>query len=143
MAINQPTAGPPTVGFRPILLIFCLLIAMAPRFACSGQGPLVREKYPAFSTGMFADAVIETLNKGTILLADGLTITEADLKKALAAEEPDLQKQLEKNLIFVLEQETVRRAVLRGAKKGQSVRTARTTTPALNNSSPARLRGCR
>ena len=118
MSINQPTTGPLTVGFLPILAIFCILIAMAPRFACSEQGPLVREKFPALSSGMFADAVIETLEKGTILLADGLTITEADLKKALAAEKPDLQKQLEKNLIFVLEQETVRRAVLREAKKG-------------------------
>jgi thiol-disulfide isomerase/thioredoxin len=99
-------------------MIFCIIIAMAPRFACSEQGSLVREKFPALSSGMFADAVIETLDKGNILLAEGLTITEADLKKALAAEQPELQKQLEKNLIFVLEQETVRLALVREAKKG-------------------------
>lgn len=118
MFINQQTAGPLTFEYRLIMMIFCILFAMAPGFAISGQGPLVRDKYPAFSSGMFADAVIETLDKGTVLLADGLTITEADLDKALASEDPGLQKQLENNLIFVLEQETVRQALVREAKKG-------------------------
>lgn len=66
---------------------------------------------------MFAPAIIESLDKGFVLQANGLTITEKDLQQAIASEDPKIQKQLAKDLMFVLEQETVNQLLVREAKK--------------------------
>jgi thioredoxin 1 len=77
---------------------------------------MLRDKFPALSSGLFATAVIESLGKGIVLQASGLTITENDLQRAIATEEPKIQKELAKDLLFVLEQEAVRQLLVREAK---------------------------
>lgn len=98
------------------MLICSVCIALSPWFALADQESTVREKYPNLSTGMFDGAVLAPLEKGMVLVADWLLISEADLLQTVAAEEPELQKQLAKDLFFVLEQVTIRRLLVREAK---------------------------
>lgn len=115
MPINQLTTQQTIAGL--FLLICSICIALPPRFALAGKGPTVRDKFPDLSSGMLAGAALASLDTGTVLLADGLAVSEADLMQAIAGEEPAIQKQLAKDLFFVLEQETIRRLLVREAKK--------------------------
>lgn len=103
--------------FRHIALICCVFVALEPRIVSGNNGPMLRDKFPGLSSGVFATAFIESLEKGTVLQVNGLTITEKDLQQAIASEDPKIQKQLAKDLLFVLEQETVHQLLVREAKK--------------------------
>lgn len=117
MITNQPETGQCRAIFQHIVQLFCFFITLEAQSASGNTGPLLRDKFPALSSGMLAGALLATLDKGTVLVADGLTISEADLMQAIASEEPELQKQLQKNLFFFLEQEMIRRLIVREAQK--------------------------
>lgn len=115
MPINRRTIKKPIA--RLFLLIGSACIALSPHFAMAEEEATVKDKFPDLSSGVLAGAALATLDRGTVLMADGLTVSEADLTKAIAAEEPEMQKQLAKDLFYVLEQEAVHRLLLREAKK--------------------------
>jgi thiol-disulfide isomerase/thioredoxin len=73
--------------------------------------------YPEFANGFFKSAKLETMDDETLLLADGFTISRSEIAGALEGQDPKIRQQLEKNLIFVLEQETIRRVLLNEAQK--------------------------
>lgn len=102
--------------FRHIALIFCIFLAFAPQVVSGNTAPMLRDKFPALSSGMFATAFLESLDKGVVLETNGLKISDEDLQQAIATEDPKMQK-LAKNLLFVLEQETIRQLLVREAKK--------------------------
>lgn len=114
MPISRQTTKQTIAGL--FLLICSVCVALSPRYALANQEWTVREKFPNLSTGMFDGAVLAPLDKGMVLVADWLLISEADLMQSIAAEEPELQKQLAKDLFFVLEQVTIRRLLVREAK---------------------------
>jgi len=74
-------------------------------------------RYPGLATGMLKSAVLAPLDKETLLVADGLTVTRSQLLEGIKGQEPKLRVQLEKNLFFLLEQEAVRRMLLIEAEK--------------------------
>jgi thiol-disulfide isomerase/thioredoxin len=85
--------------------------------AADKKAPTLGDTYPSFASGIFAPAIITSLDRGIVLVADDISISELDLKEEISSEDPKLQKQLEKDLLFVLEQALVRKILVREAKK--------------------------
>jgi len=103
---------------RNILLVFSLLIILhAYGIARAGTAITVDAGYPGLASGILGSAKLEPMNKNTLLVADGFKIGLADIMDAIKGQEPKLRRQLEKNLFFVLEQETVMRVLLSEAQK--------------------------
>ena len=116
MIMNRTTRRTLAV-FRNLALTFCIFIALTPQVVSGNTAPMLRDKFPALSSGMFATAFLESLDKSIVLEVSGLKISEKDLQQAIAAEDPKMQKQLAKDLLFVLEQETIKQLLVREAKK--------------------------
>jgi thiol-disulfide isomerase/thioredoxin len=74
-------------------------------------------RYPGLATGLLRSAVLAPLADDTLLEADGLVITQQQLQAGIQEHEPKLQSQLQKNLLFVLEQEATRLILLQEAQK--------------------------
>lgn len=74
-------------------------------------------RYPGLAAGLLKSAVLAPLDKGTLLVADDFSIKDSQLLEVLKDQDPKLRRQLEKNLFFLLEQETVRRILLNEAQK--------------------------
>jgi thiol-disulfide isomerase/thioredoxin len=73
--------------------------------------------YPEFAQGFLKSAKLETMDGENLLKADGFTITRSEIAGAIEDQDQKIRQQLEKNLIFVLEQETIRRVLLNEAQK--------------------------
>ena len=73
-----------------IALLFFIFIALTPEIVSGNSGPMLRDKFPGLSSGMFATAFIESLDNGVVLEVSGLTITEKDLQRVIATEDPKL-----------------------------------------------------
>jgi len=97
-----------------VLWMLVLLLLTAPRTAAADT---VENRYPGLATGLLKSAVPASLDKDTLLAADGFTIKQSQLLKGIQGQEPKLRGQLEKNLFFLLEQEAVRRVLLSEAQK--------------------------
>jgi thiol-disulfide isomerase/thioredoxin len=103
---------------RNILLVFLFMIILhADGIARAGTTVTVDARYPGLSSGVLSSAKLEPMDKNTLLIAGGVKISLADINAAIKDQEPKLRRQLEKNLFFVLEQETVMRILLSEAKK--------------------------
>lgn len=94
--------------------LLVLLILTVPRTADTAT---LDSRYPALSSGLLGTAELVPLDKDTLLVADGFTIKHSQLLESIKDNDPALRGQLEKNLLFVLEQEAVRRVLLNQAKK--------------------------
>lgn len=77
----------------------------------------VNTRYPGLVSGALGSATLETLEKGTLLMSAGVTITEADLLNIVNSQTLGLRGQLEKNLLFLLEREADRRLLLAEVEK--------------------------
>ncbi|MFO7555674.1 MAG: thioredoxin family protein [Desulfobacterales bacterium] len=96
-----------------LLMLYCLT-AGAPQAV---NAATLDERYPGLAAGLLKSAVLAPLDDDTLLIADGVTIKRSQLLAGINNHEPKLRDQLEKNLVFVLEQEAVRRILLSEAKK--------------------------
>ena len=93
---------------RTAVCRFCLFILPFTLAAGLTQGaePVSFEtRYPGISTGMLKSAILEPMDEDTLLLADDIHIRRSELLDSLKDQEPKLRAQLEKNLLFVLEQQ--------------------------------------
>jgi len=96
------------------LLLLFWLAAGAPQAV---NAVTLDEQYPGLAMGLLKSAVLAPLDDDTLLIADGVTIKRSQLLEGIKNHEPKLRRQLEKNLVFVLEQEAVRRILLSAAQK--------------------------
>jgi thiol-disulfide isomerase/thioredoxin len=96
------------------LLLLVLLAAGACRTAAAAT---LEARYPGLASGLLRSAVLAPLADDTLLEADGVDITRPQLLAGIQAHEPKLQAQLEKNLLFVLEQEAMRQILLKEAQQ--------------------------
>lgn len=101
-------------GCRTFFLI--ILILSAGLSTESGAATL-GDRYPGLSTGLLQSAVLTSLDDETLLTAEGLTIRRSKLMEGIRDHDPGLRAQLEKNLMFVLEQEAVMQILLLEARK--------------------------
>lgn len=104
-------------GLSCFLVIPFALIVLLAGFAVHGHALTINETYPGLLSGILGSASLEPLGKGRVLIAGEVSITEADLKKALKSQDPKMRGQLEKNLLFLLEQEATQRLLLAEAHK--------------------------
>jgi len=74
-------------------------------------------RYPDLAHGFLKSATLETMDDDTLLKADEFTIRKSDIVGTIQRQDPKIRPQLEKNLIFILEQETIHRVLLNEAQK--------------------------
>ena len=65
----------------------------------------VEAAYPGLATGILKNAKLAKLNRGVLLIAEGVKIDESMLKKVIMGAKPELHTQLKKNRFFILEQQ--------------------------------------
>ena len=101
-----------------VLMTFLSTWILLSNAIVQGAGEVtVDAKYPGLGLGILGSAKLEPMDGDTLLVADGFKISQAELMDAVKEQEPKLRRQLEKNLLFVLEQEATRRILLREAQK--------------------------
>jgi thiol-disulfide isomerase/thioredoxin len=104
----------------PYKIIYVLFVGLLYFFVAPAIGAEVdtlESRYPEFAQGFLKSAKLETMDDETLLNADGFTITRSEIADVIEDQDQKIRQQLEKNLIFVLEQETIRRVLLNEAQK--------------------------
>ena len=96
------------------VLLLSLLAACIAQTVCAAK---LADHYPGLVTGLLKSAMLTPMDDGTLLAADGVTIKRSQLLQGITGQPPKIRAQLEKNLIFVLEQEAVQRILLSKARK--------------------------
>ncbi len=97
-----------------LIVFLLLLVSGGPRAFAAAT---LETGYPGLASGMLKSAVLTPLDVDTLLTADGVTIERAKLLAGIQNQVPKLRTQLEKNLLFVLEQEATRQILLDEARK--------------------------
>jgi thiol-disulfide isomerase/thioredoxin len=95
--------------------LLCLLLIAA--WAPPALADTLHNRYPGVSTGLLKSAHLEQMEGEILLLADGIEIKRSELLAGIKDQEPKLRAQLQKNLLFVLEQETTLKVLRREAHK--------------------------
>ena len=93
------------------------IMVLSVGIAFGAQVVTVDDKYPGLASGVLGSAKLDALDEDTLLTADGLMINKTELMETVNAQEPKLHRQLEKNLLFVLEQEVTRRVLVNEAER--------------------------
>ena len=84
--------------------------------ALAENAPAVESVYPGLATGVLQSAILEEMDKGTLLQGDGVEIQASFAEKTLGQVKPEIRKELEKNMFFLLEQEAIQGLIRRDAK---------------------------
>jgi len=95
-----------------ILLLFSPFVAISTVHAVT-----MEERYPDLPVSLLKSAVLAPLDEDVLLVSDGVTIRQAQLRDILASQDPELRPQLEKNLLFILEQQAVEQILINEANK--------------------------
>jgi thioredoxin 1 len=100
-----------------------VLVALSYVTACTKEEPkakvevvTVEERYPGVSTGMLKNAKLTDLKPELVAEAGGTAITGADLQSMLQELPQEYLPQLQKNMIFLLDQRVARTILLQEAK---------------------------
>ena len=84
--------------------------------ALAESAPTVESVYPGLAAGVLQSATLSGMNKGLVLQGDGVEIQASFAEKILGQVKPEIRKELEKNMFFLLEQEATREFIKRDAK---------------------------
>ena len=76
----------------------------------------VESIYPGLSTGVLQSATLADMDKGTLLQGDGVEIQTSFAEKIFGEVTPEIRKELEKNMFFLLEREATREFIRRDAR---------------------------
>ena len=76
----------------------------------------VEQAYPFLASTILKSAKILNMEKGLLLTLDGMEIPESHLTEIVGKAEPSIRPELRKNLFFLLEQETMKKILVREAK---------------------------
>lgn len=106
--------GRPQLYFFEVLLGVLFFFIFTPAFGAAAA--TMQDQYPDFARGFLKSARLDSLPEDLLLQTDGVSITLSDLTNIIKDQEPKIRGQMERNLIFVLEQEAVRRILLREAQ---------------------------
>ncbi len=104
-----------------ILLMAVVLFQMpSARGSDQTEERTVEQTYPGLATGLLKSAKLTKLKNGVLLTAEGVQIDESMLNEMFKDAKPEIQKQLNKNLFFILEQQVIQKILLHQAyKSGQ------------------------
>jgi len=120
MNIQQPIAYAGEMGAAVLgvgFLVACLAAAETPPAPAAGsRASPVAEAHAGLASGCLAYARLSDLPKGTLLKAGNLIITEKDVADEIAKAPQDVQAQLKKNGLFMLEQIAGPKLIVQAAK---------------------------
>lgn len=103
-AIFQKEFIRPFMGWYFLLIILIFSAGMP----TESRAETLDNRYPGLAAGLLKSAVLKSLDEEILLTADNVTISRSQLMDAIKAQDPRLHSQLEKNQVFLLEQESVR-----------------------------------
>ena len=99
------------LGFTAILWM-----TLPPSGAFSKAARTMSEAYPEVSEGILKSAQLEKLDKGLLLKADGFEIRDSFFKEAFGKVDPEVQKELNKSKLFLLDQKALEELIKQDAK---------------------------
>jgi thiol-disulfide isomerase/thioredoxin len=94
---------------------FLLICPGASTWADKPAAVTVEGAYPGLVTGVLKSARLTEMEKGILLQSYGIEIKEDFAKEVLEQAPPEMRKELEKNLFFLLEQEAMERFIQQDA----------------------------
>ncbi len=95
-----------------ILIIGAIFWTTTPiSMALTAESPTLAETYPDYADGILKSARLVKMDKGLLLQTDRFKIQESFVKGILAQMAPEVRKQLEKNMLFLLDQEVIQRLI--------------------------------
>ena len=101
-----------------VLAIPALLLVLTADIAlCQSPGQTVEEKYPGLVSGVLKNARLASMDEQMLFQSETVKINQNGLMKQLNAIEGATRLQLEKNLLFLLDQEATRKLLLSEAEK--------------------------
>ncbi len=101
-------------NFWKRLVLFLLLASGLTQAAGAAT---LEERYPGLAMGLLRFAVLAPMDDDTLLTAGGITITRPQLQERIQRQDPTMRLQMEKNQVFLIEQEAIRRVLFEEAKK--------------------------
>lgn len=94
-----------------------LLVLTADSGFCQAPGQTVNEKYPALVSGVLKNALLASMDEPILFQSGKVTISRTDLTRRLNSLDGASRSQLEKNLLFLLDQEATRTILQNQAEK--------------------------
>ena len=100
-----------------IIAVGTILWTTTPVTTALSAGTLtVGEAYPDFSEGILESAKLEKMDKSLLLKTNGFEIRDSFIKEILGQVAPEIRKELEKNMLFLLDQEAMEELITQDAK---------------------------
>ena len=100
-----------------IIAVGTLLWMITPvTVALSAETPTMGETYPDASDGILGSARLEKMDKSLLLKADDFEIRDAFVEEIFGQVTPEIRKELERNMLFLLDQEVIEELITRDAK---------------------------
>ena len=84
--------------------------------ALSAEAPTMGTVYPDFSEGILKSAKLEKMDKSLLLKAKGFEIKDSFVEGIFGQVTPEIRKELEKNMLFLLDQEVMEQLIKDDAK---------------------------
>ena len=99
-----------------ILFVVVVLFQTSALLAGPHKDLTVEQAYPGLATGVLKSAKLSKIPNGVLLKTNGIEINESLINEIVDKAEPKLRRQLEKNLFYLLEQETTKNILVKEAR---------------------------
>ncbi len=83
--------------------------------ALAESAPAVENVYPGLATGVLQSATLTKMDRETLLQGHGVEIQASFADKRLGQAKPEIRKELQKSMFFLLEQEAIQELIKRDA----------------------------
>ena len=84
--------------------------------ALSAEVPTMGKAYPEFSEGILKSAKLEKMDRSLLLKANGFEIKDSFVEGVFGQITPEIRKQLERSMLFLLDQEVMEKLIKDDAK---------------------------
>ena len=84
--------------------------------ALTAETSTMAEAYPDFADGILKSARLIKMDRGLLLQTDGFKIQDSFMKEVFGQTTPEIRKELERNLLFLLDQEVIRKLIKQDAE---------------------------
>ncbi|MCP4577317.1 MAG: thioredoxin family protein [Deltaproteobacteria bacterium] len=100
-----------------IIAVGTILWTSTPITTALSAGSLTMgEVYPDFSEGILESAKLEKMEKSLLLKTNGFEVRDSFFKEIFGQVAPEIRKELEKNMLFLLDQEVMEKLITGDAK---------------------------
>ena len=99
-----------------ILFVVVVLFQVSTVPAGPHKDLTVEQAYPGLATGVLKSAKLSKIPNGVLLKTNGIEINKSLINEIVDKAEPKLRHQLEKNLFYLLEQETTKNILVKEAR---------------------------